>query len=55
MMGDGVIDLKAIRGEIEAAGYTGPCEAEIFSSKNWWKRDPAETLDVCIERFKSVV
>jgi sugar phosphate isomerase/epimerase len=55
MMGDGVVDLKAIRGEIEAAGYTGHCEAEIFSAENWWKRDPAETLDICIERFRNVV
>ena len=55
MMGDGVVDLKAIRAEIEGAGYVGHCEAEIFSAENWWKRDPAETLDVCIERFRSVV
>ena len=55
MMGDGVIDLKAIRRSIEGAGYDGLCEAEIFSAKNWWKRDPAATLDVCIERFQSVV
>ena len=55
MMGDGVINLKAIRRSIEAAGYDSLCEVKIFSAENWWKRDPAETLDVCIERFKSVV
>ena len=55
MMGDGVIDLKAIRRTIEGAGYDGLGEVEIFSAENWWKRDPAETLDVCIERFQRVV
>ena len=33
MMGDGVIDIPAIRGMIEAAGYDGPIEVEIFSSE----------------------
>ena len=51
MMGDGVIDIRAIRGLVEAAGYDGFVEAEIFSAENWWKRDPAEVIDVCRERF----
>ena len=54
MMGDGVADLKAIRQAVEAAGYAGLCEVEIFSAEVWWKRDPAEVLDVMIERFKTV-
>jgi len=44
MMGDGVIDLKSIRSRIEAAGYSGFHEVEIFSELNWWKRDPDEVL-----------
>lgn len=52
MMGDGVADLKAIRGAVESAGYQGLCEVEIFSAENWWKRDPADVLDVIIERFR---
>lgn len=55
MMGDGVVDLKAIRASMESAGYDGLCEVEIFSAQNWWKRDPADTLSVAIERFKTVV
>jgi sugar phosphate isomerase/epimerase len=51
MMGDGVIDLKAIRHTLETAGYAGPVEVEIFSTANWWKRPMAETLRVCRERF----
>lgn len=53
MMGDGVIDIPQIRGWVEAAGYDGAVEVEIFSAENWWKRDPAEVLGVCRERFAS--
>lgn len=53
MMGDGVADLKALRESVESAGYTGPCEVEIFSANNWWKRDPGEVLDVMVERFRT--
>lgn len=54
MMGDGVADLKTIRSAVEAAGYQGLCEVEIFSAGNWWKRDPAEVLDTIVTRFRSV-
>ncbi|MER9420465.1 sugar phosphate isomerase/epimerase [Mesorhizobium sp. M0306] len=54
MMGDGVADLKALRRAVEEAGYTGPCEVEVFSVNNWWKRDPSDVLDICVERFKRV-
>ncbi|RWL84467.1 MAG: sugar phosphate isomerase/epimerase [Mesorhizobium sp.] len=54
MMGDGVADLTAIRAAVEAAGYDGPCEVEVFSAQNWWKRDPGDVLDACLERFRSV-
>ncbi|RWC15438.1 MAG: sugar phosphate isomerase/epimerase [Mesorhizobium sp.] len=54
MMGDGVADLKAIRAAVEAAGYDGPCEVEVFSAQNWWKREPGDVLDTCVERFRSV-
>jgi sugar phosphate isomerase/epimerase len=51
MMGDGIIDVRSIRGDVEAAGYKGLVEVEIFSTANWWKRPILETLDVCAERF----
>jgi sugar phosphate isomerase/epimerase len=35
MMGDGVIDLRALRGSVEAAGYVGPIEVEIFNQAIW--------------------
>ena len=53
MMGDGVADLRAIRRAVEAAGYAGACEVEIFSAGNWWKRDPDEVLDTVVERFRT--
>lgn len=53
MMGDGVIDIPAIRAAIESTGYTGAVEVEIFSAENWWKRPMSETLKVCRERFKT--
>ena len=55
MMGDGVIELAAVRRIVEAAGYDGHCEVEIFSAQNWWKRDPADVLQECIRRHQSVV
>jgi sugar phosphate isomerase/epimerase len=54
MMGDGVIDLPGIRRMIEAAGYRGTQEVEIFSAENWWKRPGDEVLKTCIERFNTV-
>jgi sugar phosphate isomerase/epimerase len=55
MMGDGIIDLKKIRGWVEEAGYTGSCEVEIFSAENWWKKAPEFVLKTCIERHQTVV
>lgn len=55
MPGDGVIDLRRIRAMVEAAGYTGHCDVEIFSTQNWWKRDPDEVLRICRERHQTVV
>lgn len=35
MMGDGVIELRRLRRAVEAAGYTGPIEVEIFNEQIW--------------------
>ncbi len=55
MMGDGVIELRKIRGWLEATGFAGFAEVEIFSQRDWWQRDGDEVLDVCISRHKSAV
>lgn len=54
MMGDGVADLRSLRGMVEQAGYLGFCEVEVFSAANWWRRDPGEVLDVVAERFRAL-
>ena len=55
MMGDGVIDIPGIRKMVERAGYSGPPEVEIFSAKNWWRRDPSEVIEVIKERCRRFV
>lgn len=55
MMGDGVIDIPKIRGWVEAQGFAGYSEVEIFSAGNWWRRDSGEVLDTCIARHRNSV
>jgi sugar phosphate isomerase/epimerase len=54
MMGDGVIDIKSIRSAVEAQGFAGYSEIEIFSNA-WWERPMDEVLKICIERHRSAV
>ena len=54
MMGDGVIDIKSVRGAVEAQGYAGYSEIEIFSN-DWWGKPMDEVLRTCIERHRTVV
>src|ERR1700742_1114218 len=54
MMGDGVIDIKSIRAAVEAQGYAGYSEIEIFSVEGGAK-PMDEVLGTCIERHKTVV
>ncbi len=55
MMGDGVIELRKIRGWMERAGYAGFAEVEIFSTLDWWMRPGSEVLDTCIQRHTLAV
>jgi sugar phosphate isomerase/epimerase len=54
MMGDGVIDIKSVRAAVEAQGYAGYSEIEIFSN-DWWSRSMDEVLRTCIERHRTAV
>ncbi|WGR91161.1 sugar phosphate isomerase/epimerase [Bradyrhizobium sp. ISRA443] len=54
MMGDGVIDIKSVRAAVEAQGFAGYSEIEIFSD-DWWGRPMDEVLKTCIERHRTVV
>jgi sugar phosphate isomerase/epimerase len=55
MMGDGVIDIPKIRGWVEAQGFRGYSEVEIFSINNWWQKSCSEVIETCIARHKSAV
>ena len=50
MMGDGVIELRRLRLAVEANGYSGPIEVEIFNDEVW-KTDPADLLRLVKTRF----
>jgi len=53
-MGDGMIDLAHLRACVEAAGYSGPIEVEIFNQQIW--DTPGEqVLDEIKRRFAAVV
>jgi sugar phosphate isomerase/epimerase len=54
MMGDGVIDIRSVREAVEAQGFAGYSEIEIFSN-DWWSKPMDQVLRTCIERYRSVV
>src|SRR5258707_257614 len=54
MMGDGVIDIKRLRGAVEAQGFGGYSEIEIFSN-DWWEKPIDEVLQTCIAPHRTLV
>ncbi|MET8040842.1 sugar phosphate isomerase/epimerase family protein [Micromonospora sp. NPDC005215] len=48
--GDGCIDLRRLREAVDAAGYGGPIEVEVFSAEVW-ARPGAEVLDAAITGY----
>ena len=53
MPGDGQIALRDWRRMIEAAGYLGPVEVEIFSRDRWWKTPAKSMTAVILERMNA--
>ena len=53
MPGDGLIDNFRILELLENAGFTGPVEVEIFSERDWWKRDPDIVVQTILRRWGS--
>ena len=51
LMGEGCIPVKQIRSWVEAAGFTGFNEVEIFSNV-YWKEDQSEFLKKIIKAYK---
>lgn len=54
MMGDGVIELRRLRTAVEAAGYSGPIEVEIFN-QDLWKVPGNEILRLVCSRYLEYV
>lgn len=51
---DGCVDFPAFTALVEAAGYAGPIEVEIFND-DLWQRDGAEVIAEIAERFPACV
>ncbi|MFE6133147.1 sugar phosphate isomerase/epimerase family protein [Streptomyces sp. NPDC056437] len=49
-IGDGSIDMRAWRSRVDAAGYSGPIEVELFNEE-LWARDGEEVLAETARRF----
>jgi len=54
LMGDGVIDLRTLRGWVEDAGFNGFNEVEVFSEE-YWKMDQADYVTLIAERYLKCV
>lgn len=49
-LGDGAVDLRAFRARVDAAGYAGPVEVELFN-EGLWARDGGDVLAETVERY----
>lgn len=54
MMGDGAIELRRMRAAVDAAGYDGPIEVEIFN-RALWDMPGDELLALMCQRYLSHV
>jgi sugar phosphate isomerase/epimerase len=54
LLGDGCVELRRFRAAVDAAGYTGPIEAEIFNDDLWAMPGPA-ALRLVRDRFETHV
>ncbi|MGH3748915.1 MAG: sugar phosphate isomerase/epimerase family protein [Micromonosporaceae bacterium] len=52
MMGDGHIDFAGLKASVDAAGYTGDIEVEIFNA-DLWASDPGQVLATVIDRYRA--
>ncbi|SCF62620.1 Sugar phosphate isomerase/epimerase [Streptomyces sp. MnatMP-M17] len=49
-LGDGAVDLRGWRERVDAAGYSGPVEVELFND-GLWARDGVEVLVEVVDRY----
>lgn len=50
MVGDGVADISGSLNVLNRIGYEGDFELEIFSERDWWRRDPEDVVRIAAER-----
>ncbi|MEU5273208.1 sugar phosphate isomerase/epimerase family protein [Streptomyces hygroscopicus] len=53
-LGDGSVDFRWFRERVDATGYTGPIEVEIFNP-DLWARGGAEVLAEVVGRYRELV
>lgn len=53
-LGDGCIDFRRFRTAVDAAGYTGPIEVELFNDAIWARPGP-EVLAETVQRYRDHV
>ncbi len=54
MMGDGSIELRRLREAVDATGYDGPIEVEIFNQQIW-DQPGTEVVDRVVETYRTHV
>jgi sugar phosphate isomerase/epimerase len=54
MMGDGVIALREIRTAVDAIGYDGPIEVEIFNQSIWDRPGDEVLAQMCVRYLECV-
>ncbi|WP_421107871.1 sugar phosphate isomerase/epimerase family protein [Streptomyces sp. NEAU-S77] len=53
-LGDGAVDFRWFREQVDATGFDGPIEVEIFNP-DLWARDGAEVLAEVADRYRALV
>jgi len=53
-LGDGAVDFRWFREQVDATGFDGPIEVEIFNPA-LWARDGAEVLAEVADRYRTLV
>ena len=53
-LGDGCVDLRGFREMVDAAGYRGPVEVEVFNPA-LWARDGGDVLAEIADRYRTFV
>jgi len=54
LMGEGCINNRGIRELVDATGFDGPIEVEVFSTRHW-STDQDEYLEKIINAYKQHV